>query len=545
MAAPEEIRKVSRPLNTVVVENKTEGVRKYAVRARKGLKRIPGKHSQPVNGPVIGYIFNGEYIPIDKVPPEGVPPKEEEGAPSTPVYSYGAPIFALSVAEDIMEDLLKVFEPVDSLNIFVIAQLRAVCNVKDCNLASQYRESFLSLKYPGATLSAPSKSKLFNKLGEDVEGRQRFNCLRTSRDLQNCKVIIDGTLKQYTSLYNPLSAYNGRGRVKGRKYVSVLYAYDYDRGEPLVAQIYPGNFVDSNAITPFILDNKIDHGLVVLDKGFPVCKLREIRNTYPDLHYLTPLKRNDPRIENNKMTEFVGELPDHPGVLYKKTRIKGGSYLYSFCEIDKAASQIKKYMAKTDESADFMEQMRKKHLGMLVLESDQDMPPEKAYEGYKGRWSIEGLFDQYKNEEGLDETRVHSAFSVEASEFINSLVTIITSRMKKAYQKTTLPETYSFVDVLKELNQVWRHAGAPEPVTGDKYWEHVNLKQFDILEALGLSKPNDPDQKKDGDTTPDNGDNTDSGVQNEPTEQPADADQPKRKRGRPRKNPVEQPATAD
>ena len=72
MAVPEEIRKVSRPLNTVVVENKTEGVRKYAVRARKGLKRIPGKHSQPVNGPVIGYIFNGEYIPIDKVPP--VPP---------------------------------------------------------------------------------------------------------------------------------------------------------------------------------------------------------------------------------------------------------------------------------------------------------------------------------------------------------------------------------------------------------------------------------------------------------------------------------------
>ena len=74
MPVPEEVRKVPRPVNTVVVENKAEGLRKYAVRARKGLKRIPGKHSRPVNGPVIGYIFNGEYIPLEKVP-EIEPPR--------------------------------------------------------------------------------------------------------------------------------------------------------------------------------------------------------------------------------------------------------------------------------------------------------------------------------------------------------------------------------------------------------------------------------------------------------------------------------------
>lgn len=42
MGVPEEIRRVPRPSNTVVVDNGTEGVKRYAVRARSGVRYVPG-----------------------------------------------------------------------------------------------------------------------------------------------------------------------------------------------------------------------------------------------------------------------------------------------------------------------------------------------------------------------------------------------------------------------------------------------------------------------------------------------------------------------
>ena len=37
MSVPEEIRKVKRPVNTVVVDSGSKGLKRYAVRKRKGL----------------------------------------------------------------------------------------------------------------------------------------------------------------------------------------------------------------------------------------------------------------------------------------------------------------------------------------------------------------------------------------------------------------------------------------------------------------------------------------------------------------------------
>ena len=64
MPVPENIRKVARPKNTVVVNNGKPGPNQYAVRARKTEKYIPGKNPQPVNGKVIGHIIDGKFVPI-------------------------------------------------------------------------------------------------------------------------------------------------------------------------------------------------------------------------------------------------------------------------------------------------------------------------------------------------------------------------------------------------------------------------------------------------------------------------------------------------
>ena len=63
MPIPKEILDVERPKNTVViVYGKNKNL--YAVRQRIGCKNINGRHV-PVNGPTIGHIVNGVYVPND------------------------------------------------------------------------------------------------------------------------------------------------------------------------------------------------------------------------------------------------------------------------------------------------------------------------------------------------------------------------------------------------------------------------------------------------------------------------------------------------
>lgn len=68
MAVPQSIRSVPRPKNTVVVDSGHEGVCRYAVRERSGMRYGPNGEARPVNGRVIGHICNGIYVPVNNVP---------------------------------------------------------------------------------------------------------------------------------------------------------------------------------------------------------------------------------------------------------------------------------------------------------------------------------------------------------------------------------------------------------------------------------------------------------------------------------------------
>lgn len=81
MAIPEYIRKVPRPVNTVVVDNGKDGPNRYAVRERAGTKYIRDGNPQPKNGKVIGHIFDGAYIPL----------MEKQPHPDRTCYRMGQP----------------------------------------------------------------------------------------------------------------------------------------------------------------------------------------------------------------------------------------------------------------------------------------------------------------------------------------------------------------------------------------------------------------------------------------------------------------------
>ena len=518
MAVPESIRKVPRPVNTIVGDNGKEGPNRYPVRERISVTYISGGNPQPKNGKVIGHIVDGVYVPLGEASIKAEPD----------MLSYGASAFVRSVSRDLFSELLAVYTPKDAYTIMAIASLRVIKpEVSAKRLATQYRQSFISKYYPGIGLSENTVSAFLQGIGRDGSKRLAFYHKRTAAVAADHHVAIDGMLKQDNSIVNDLSAFSYKARTKGCREVSVLYAYDIEAMEPICAEIFPGNSIDATSYKSFIRDNNIQKGIIVADKGFPPSQISDELAERPNLHFLTPIKRNDMRIANNKMLSFEGVLTgvgDH--VLYKKKAIKGGRFLYAYRSARKAAAEESSFLARREDKNDYSQstyEKKKEVFGVIVFESDQDLDPRTAYICYDDRWLLELVFNRYKNDECLDRTNVQGDFSVIGSEFINFISTVITCRLIRKAREAELLKLMSYGDLMDDLNSAWRKVDAPdEPSTDDNGWVHTNVGVFEELEALGLSKPiPKPEPKKRG------------RKKKESTE-----DKPKRPRGRPRKNPV-------
>ena len=516
MAVPEAIRKVPRPVNTVVGDNGKDGPKRYPVRERSGIKYMSGGNPQPQNGKVIGHIVDGVYVPL-------IPAAVKAEAD---MLSYGACAFVKSVSQDLFGELLGIYSPKDTYTIMAIASLRVIKpEVSAKRLSTQYRRTFISKYYPGISLSENTVGAFLQGIGRDGPKRLAFYHKRAEAVALNHHVAIDGTLKQDSSIVNDLSAFSYKAKTKGCREVSVLYAYDIEAMEPICAEIFPGNSIDAISYKAFIRDNNIQKGIIVADKGFPPSQIQDELSERPDLHFLTPIKRNDSRIHNNDMLAFEGVLVgvgDH--VLYKKQAIRGGRFLYAYKSARKAATEEATFLARREDKNDFNRKTyeRKKDVfGVIVFESDQDLDPKTAYLCYDDRWLLELVFNRYKSDECLDKTNVQGDFSVIGSEFINFISTVITCRLIKKAREAGLLNMMSYGDLMDDLNSSWRKVDSPEqPFSTDDGWVHTNLGVFEELEALGLSKPAPkPEPKKRGRPKKERLDN-----------------QPKRPRGRPPKS---------
>ena len=483
MSVPEEIRKVPRPVNTIVMDNGNDGPKRYAVRERSGIRYVAGGNPQPRNGKVIGHITNGAFVPLNAI----------EAEPE--MLSFGAAAFARSVTQDLFRELLQVYSAKDASMIMAIATLRVIRpSITSSRLSTHYKRTYVSKYYPGIPLSPNTVSKFLQMLGQDGRKRRRFYQLRMESVAADHHIAIDGTLKQDTSRVNDFSAFSYKARTKGCKEVSVLYAYDIENMEPLCAEVFPGNCIDASAYATFIRDNDIRKGIIVADKGFPPSRIESELSDRPHLHFLTPIKRNDVRIANNDMLSFEGVLTgigDH--VVYKKKQIKGGRYLYAFKSTNKAELEASAYLARRERLDDFdPDGYAKKNnvFGVIVFESDQDLDPRTAYICYEDRWMLELVFNRYKSDECLDKTNVQGDFSLLGSEFINFIATVATCRMTRKAREVGLLNEMSYGDLLEDLSSAWRKTDSPDdPATDDGCWVHTLKTVFEELELLGLSKP--------------------------------------------------------
>lgn len=520
MKVPEEIRKVKRPVNTIVEDSGRDGPKRYSVRERSAVKYVPGKNPQPHNGKVVGHIINFKFVPVDNKASTEAKPK---------MLSYGSVALAKSVCDDITDDLLAVYDAGKVYSIMSLAIIRVIRpSTPLSRVSAHYRRTFTSVFFPGAAVSQNSLGNLIDYLGVDEDRRKAFFLKRISSVMAEHHIAIDGTLKQDNSTVNDLSAFSYKARVKNTKDISVIYAYDIEKMEPVCAQVFPGNCIDASAYSTFIRNNNIDKGIIVADKGFPPSKIKNELNSRPNLHFLTPIKRNDVRIKDNDMLSFQGVLSGiAANVLFCKKQIKGGRYLYAFLDQSKSSLEAKTFLTKAKQDSEFDYEKycdKKDKFGLIVLESDQDLPPVVAYTCYEERWKLEMVFKYYKMDEDLDRTRVQGDFAVIGSEFVNFISTLITCRIINKAQKSGVLKEMSYGEMMDDLSSAWRMTDAPLNVpasSDDEYWVHTLNTVMETLEKLGLSVPvAKPEPKKRG---------------RKPKVKEQSETTPRRPRGRPRK----------
>ena len=300
MGVPESVRKVPRPVNTVVGDSGKDGPNRYPVRERDGVIYVPGGNPQPKNGKVIGHIVDGVYVPLKKqlTEPE--------------MLSFGAGAFIRSVSEDLFAELLNLYPPADASTMMAAASLRVIrpkASVR--RLWTQYRQSFISRYYPEAGLSEDVLRPFLQHLGRDEARRLAFFRRRVEATAADHPVTISRILRRDPGTVSNLTAFSCRGGIGSfREEDSILCVYDITAMEPVCAETFPGSSPDAAFCSAFIRNHGIRRGIIAADRDFPPPQFIKEMAERPDLRLVPSVPGNDPGTADRNMPGFLeGVVP--------------------------------------------------------------------------------------------------------------------------------------------------------------------------------------------------------------------------------------------
>lgn len=474
MPIPKEILAVDRPKNTRVKKNGN----RYDVIKRTSVWKN-GK-SVPVELGKIGEIINFEYVETKT---------SRLNFALCDIKQFGRTEIAYKLSKDVFEDLCKVYNPSDAKIIYAIAIIRAAYgNITNREINRKYQCSFFSEQFPGIGLSSSNISRFLEKLGYNYRYIKQFIQNRIDTVSPGSTIVIDGMLKNCSSKSSDFTKWSWKARTKGVQNISVLYAFDLNKKEPIASKVFQGNTLDTMAFNRFIDEFSLNNCLIMGDKGILSKESLDKLNTEKkNVKNLFPIKRNDKRIKALELSKYEMTFnSDEDIILCKKAKLNQTEFLYSFKSTNDYNQERRTYLDKVNREQNFNNELlqeKEKLFGTITFISNEDLSLKQIYDLYKTRWEIEEFFNFYKNIAELDFVRVQQNTSVIATEFINLISSIITSRMKKEFEEKGLTERFSFNQIMERLSSANKYLDGTT-----KKWHYTSEKKYtdNIIDILNL-----------------------------------------------------------
>lgn len=479
MPVPTEILSVKRPKGTIVQKS---GNKYYVI---KRTSKYDKGRRVPVNLGIIGEIRDGKYVErIRKL--DGI---------QVDVKDYANVILAHTCGKELLSELQKHFSLEDSDKIYTYAMIKVLYgDIPSRDMQLHYDTSFLSELFPKVPCSRKTVGEYLDTLGRHINTLNTFMKARLDAIDPNAYVIVDGMLKTNNSSTNTYSEFSRKGKIKNTEDISILYAMDYDRKEPLACSVYPGNMLDKTSFRDFSRKFDIKKGIIIGDKGIELNDEQRIEIAkVSDLKYLVPIKRNLSFIKKEGLQEYddIVDIADE-SVLCKKTQVSDTFY-YAFLDIYLQGSEAKGYMLRAKSKLrknDHVQTLLKKYkdkkdsFGTIVFESNLDTSCNDIYRMYTYRWSIEEVFNYYKNVLDIDNVKVQHDTRLYGSEFINYIASVITCRIRKYIDACGLSNKYSFRQIMTYLSKAKKCRSISAPVD---WFDTVTVKYIsDLIICLGL-----------------------------------------------------------
>lgn len=477
MPIPADILAVERPKSTRVLYS----YGRYLV-VKRTSKRVNGR-PVPVDLGTIGEIKDGKYVEIRKEP------RRTKDGRKIDVKDYGEVALCDIAGNCLLDDLTAVYDRSDAIRIYVIALLRAAYHdIANRDIQLAYETSFVSEMYPKVALSENTVSAFLERVGMEYSKISTFMQNRIER-FGGKNIVVDGMLKDCNSDTDTFSEFSRKGNKKGSKDLTLMYAYDPQSKEPVAVKPYPGNMLDLTSVEDFLAEFRMKSGLLVMDKGFygpdSIKTIKKING----IGYIIPLKQSSRTITDNDMdksiTSILSEYKDAQ-ILWKKKKISDDRFLYAFRNPKDAYDQEIGYLTRNRKKGTYSEEKyldKQSEFGLIVFESNKDLEPIEVFEAYSKRWEIEIMFNLYKNIIELNTTRVHGDYRIYATEFINFLSVLISSKVKWLLSDKGIAAKYSY-------KQVFHYLAKSKKVRcgNERLWSSSKVVKYidEMMKSLGV-----------------------------------------------------------
>ena len=490
MAVPEEIRKVPRPKNTVVKDNKTNSPYRYLVIQRVGTKYIKNGNPRPIDGGVIGHIIDGKFIPKHQKT------SEIQSNNDLRFLQWGSAAIIRSLSTDILEDLLSVFDISRAHTIMSIAAIRVMNANCSCDrYFSIYSQSFLSLYYPKANFSYDYMEEWITKLGQATQSIMAFYAQRLERIDPSHHIATIKMVKQNNNDSHDLAnfSYQFSDTIKD---VSILYAYDLEQGEPVYSFVlFEYGELTIYSYDLFLKSYNLTRGIFVEDQITDGLTFDETLEQNKGFHYVLPLSKSSNFVNDYNLFSFKKNFKTSDSVVaYNKVETQDHKFLYSFLNTQDYRSKLESYINEQFKNdgvrfEKIVNQIDK--IGTTAFISDLDLDAEAIFNGLNSQPIMKMIVDAYKSKVSPD--LLMDPFSTIGDEFINFISSLITYRIINVGKEINLFKEMTYGSLIDELNSIWRNGSKSNinqlPDINDGYWNNDLPKNKTLVQKLKLCTP--------------------------------------------------------